>query len=289
VVLTIDNFLKECLVMRNFMVQRLLKYVGCFFCTVVCLANGEQVSFAGREDEEAVSHNAGKDCLTSGCHASGGWKRFSLGGTIYTDAEGTAAMADAQIEAVDANGITVNLTSDQIGNIYSAQSMTAPFTISVSYRGRMVKMPGAASGGGCNADNCHVVGSAGRVYISTADLDLTGMVTGINMESSSEIRYNSNSGSEMNKDWMVKYHGRESLSGLETDGAVVANAKASLSRNSRIKYRATTDSTGAFTFKKVKANEYTLKVTRKGYKVYRQPYEMKQKDVTPLEITLSKK
>ncbi|MDQ1273682.1 MAG: hypothetical protein QG591_2312, partial [Planctomycetota bacterium] len=68
-----------------------------------------------------------------------------------------------------------------------------------------------------------------------------------------------------------------------------ANAKASLSRNGRIKYRATTDSTGAFAFKKVKANEYTLKVTRKGYKVYRQPYEMKQKDVTPLEITLSKK
>jgi hypothetical protein len=205
------------------------------------------------------------------------------------DAEGTGAMADAQIEAVDAHGITVNLTSDQIGNIYSAQSMTAPFTISVSYQGRMVKMPGAASGGGCNADSCHVVGSAGRVYISTEDIDLTGMVTGADTGSSSEIRYNSNAGSETNKDWIVEYQGRKSSSAQETVGAVVANAKVSLSRNGRIKYRTTTDLLGVFTFKKVKANEYTLKVTRKGYKTYKQSYEMKQKDVTPLEITLNKK
>ena len=275
--------------MQDLMVQRLLKYVVCFFGAAVFLANGAQVSFAGGEDEEAVSHNAGKDCLTSGCHASGGWKRFSLGGTIYADSEGAAARASAQIKAVDANGITVNLTSDQIGNIYSAQSMAAPFTITVSYRGRMVKMPGAASSGGCNADGCHVVGSAGRVYISTEDLDLTGTVIGAGTGSSSEICYNSDAVSEMNKDWMVKYQGRESSSGQETDGTVVVNAKVSLSRKGHIKYRTTTDSTGAFTLKKVKANDYTLKVTRKGYKTYKQPYEMKQKDITPLEITLNKK
>lgn len=287
--------------MRDLIVQRLLKYVGCFFGAAVFLANGTQVSFAGeagrfhdksfnlKGNNKEVSHNAGKDCLTSGCHASGGWKRFSVGGTIYTDAEGTAAMAGAQIEAVDAHGVTVNLTSDQIGNFYSVQSMTAPFTITVSYRGRMVKMTGTASSGGCNADSCHVVGSEGRVYISTEDLDLTGLVTGTDTKSSSEIRYNSNAGSEMNNDQMVKYHGREFLSGQETDGAVIANAKASLSRNGNIKYRTTTDSSGVFTFKKVKANAYTLKVAKKGYKTYKQPFEMKQKDVTPLEITLSKK
>ncbi len=99
--------------MSNATVRRLLKYVACFFCASVFLTNMAQVSFAGREDEEAVSHNAGKDCLTGGCHASGGWKRFSLGGTIYTDTEGTNAKAGVQITAVDANGITVNLTSDQ--------------------------------------------------------------------------------------------------------------------------------------------------------------------------------
>jgi len=60
----------------------------------------------------------------------------------------------------------------------------------------------------------------------------------------------------------------------------VANAKVSLSLKGRIKYRTTTDSTGAFTLNKVKANEYTLKVTRKGYKAYKQSYEMEQKDVS---------
>lgn len=209
---------------------------------------------------------------------------FPWGGTIYTDAEGAGAMAGAQTEVVDAHGVTVNLTSDQIGNFYLAQSMTAPFTISISYRGRMVKMPDTASSGGC-----HVVGSAGRVFISTKDLNLTGTVTGVDTGSSSEIRYNSDAGYEKIEDCIAKYHGLESLSGQETVGATVANAKVSLSKKGRIKYRATTDSTGAFTLKKVKANEYTLKITRKGYKTYKQPYEMKQKDVTPLEITLNKK
>ncbi|MFN3533233.1 MAG: carboxypeptidase-like regulatory domain-containing protein, partial [Candidatus Brocadia sp.] len=181
----------------------------------------------------------------------------------------------AQIKVVDANGITVNLTSDQIGNFYSAQGMTAPFMISVSYRGRKVKMPGVASGGGCNADSCHVVDSVGRVYISTEDLDLTGTVI--------------EAGNEKINERMVEYNDRESLSDLETDSAVIANAKVSLSRKGHIKYRAITDSTGAFTLKKVKANEYTLKVTKKGYKAYKQPYEMRQKDVSPLEVTLKKK
>ncbi|GAN35049.1 MAG: unknown heme protein [Candidatus Brocadia sinica] len=244
--------------MCDFSVQRLLKYVVCFFVAAVFLITGAQVSFAGGRDEDAVSHNAGKDCLTSGCHASGGWKRFSLGGTIYTDSDGTDARAGAHINVMDANGIIVTLTSDQLGNFYSAQSMTAPFLISVSYRGRMVKMPGAASGGGCNADGCHVVGLAGRVSISTKDLDLAGTVTGADYKSS-------------------------------TDGTVLANAKVSLSRKGRIKYRTTTDSAGAFTLKSVKANEYTLKVTRKGYKTYKQSYEMKQKDVASLEVMLNKK
>lgn len=274
--------------MNDSMDQRFMKYVVCFFCSAVFLINVVAASFASGDDE-AVSHNAGKDCLISGCHSSGGWKRFSIGGTIYTDAEGAATRAGAQIKVVDANGITVNLTSDQIGNFYSTQSMTAPFLITVSYRGRKVRMPGAASGGGCNAGGCHVVGSAGRVYISTEDIDLTGTVIGDDLGISSEMRYDGDVVYEKNGDWMVKYNDRESSSDRETDAAVIVNAKVSLSRKGHIKYKTTTDSTGAFTLKKVKANDYTLKVTKKGYKTYKQSYEMKQKDVLPLEITLRKK
>ncbi len=231
----------------------------CFFGAVVFLANETLASFANGKDEEAVSHNAGKDCLTSGCHASGGWKRFYLGGTIYTDAEGATGRTGAQVKAVDANGVTVNLTADRLGNIFSAQSTTAPFTISVSYRGRKVKMPGTAASGGCSADGCHVVGSAGKVYVSTKDLDLSGTVTGTDTGNSPETSFNK-----------IK---------------VIPGVKVSLSLKGRIKYRTTTDSTGAFTL----TNEYTLKVARKGYKAYKQSYEMKQKDVSSLEITLSKK
>lgn len=241
-----------------------MEVVVCFFCVAVFSVSEPLASFAGREDEASVSHNAGKDCLTSDCHAAGGWKLFSLGGTIYTDSEGAAARVGAQVKVVDANNVTVNLTSDQAGNIYLAQSITGPFTVSVSHRGRTVKMPGAASGG-CNANGCHTAGSVGRVYISTKDLDLTGTVVEADTGSSSEIRYR------------------------ETNGALIARAKIRLSRNGQITYSTTTDATGAFTLKKVKANDYVLKVARKGYKTYAQPYEMKQKDVLPLEISLVRK
>ena len=43
----------------------------------------------GEDDDE--SHNAGRNCLTSGCHSGSGEEHFSIGGTIYTDAGGTDA------------------------------------------------------------------------------------------------------------------------------------------------------------------------------------------------------
>ncbi len=364
---------------RNFIIKGLLKYVVCLLGITMFLAGETHVSLADSnkdgfflnghqkdddgegddddedgEDEDEGSHNAGKNCLTSGCHAAGGEKRFYLGGTIYTDADGVAARVGAQVKVVDANGVTVTLTSDPLGNIYSSKGMTSPFTITVSYQGRMVKMLDTASGGGCNADGCHVAGSAGRVYISTKDLDLTGTVTEAQTDGSSEISYdgdikaildakcvtchksggtksdvplttyaevtasrlvtpgsedsllirklnknlsegtmwtnlNSDSEYEKIKDWIVKYNAQESSPDQGTAGVAVAGARVSLSLKGKIKYKTTTDSTGAFTLKKVKANEYTLKAIKKGYRLHKQSYEMKQKDVAPLEITLEEK
>ena len=71
--------------------------------------------------------------------------------------------------------------------------------------------------------------------------------------------------------------------------AAISGAKLKLSKNGRIKYRTTTDSTGAFVLEKVKAGEYTLKISKKGYKLYTQTYQMNQSNVASLEITLSKK
>ncbi|MCF6152810.1 MAG: carboxypeptidase regulatory-like domain-containing protein [Candidatus Kuenenia stuttgartiensis] len=142
------------------------------------------------EDED--SHNAGRNCLTSGCHTGGREHTFSIGGTIYDDAEGSNARKSAKIKITDANGQKVRLRSDQLGNFYSEKDLTAPFTISVSYRGRTVSMPTGAENGGCNADGCHTTEAEGRVFINTNDLDLAGMVTSNdNGGNSSEISYES--------------------------------------------------------------------------------------------------
>ncbi len=216
-------------------------------------------------------------------------------------------------------------------------------------------MPSEASGGGCNADGCHVSGYAGRVFISTNDLDLTGTVTESSSDGgSSEISYNSdikaildakcvschqsggaksdvplttyaevtntklvtpgsadsllirklnkdlsegtmwvnlNSTSEYNKikDWIVVYNAQEYSSSQGSAGAAISDAKVKLSKNGRIKYKTTTDSTGTFVLEKVKAGEYTLKVFKKGYKRHTQSYQMNQSNVASLEITLDKK
>ena len=307
------------------------------------------------DDDDEGSHNAGKNCLTSGCHSGNGEEPFSIGGTIYTDADGTDVRVGAKIKVVDANGRTTTLTSDQLGNFHTGRNMEAPFTITASYKGRKVKMSGDASAGGCNADGCHASGSStGRVFISTNDLDLTGTVYVSGTGGSSEISYNSdiksildtkcischqsggvkgdvplttyaevtdsklvtpgsedsllikklnkdldegtmweylNSTSEYNtiKDWIIVYNAQETSSSKGSAGTAISGARVRLSQNGRIKYRTTTDSTGAFTLKKVKAGKYALKISKKGYKPYTRTYRMNQSNITSLEITLNKK
>ena len=91
------------------------------------------------------------------------------------------------------------------------------------------------------------------------------------------------------KDWIVVYNVQESSSSQGSAGAGISGAKVKLSKNGRIKYRTTTDSTGAFVLGKVKAGEYTLKISKKGYKRHTQTYQMNQSNVASLEITLDKK
>ncbi len=373
--------------MRNLIIKGFLEYAICFLGIILFLIGGTRASFAdkvgdesskefskrydnsggesegeggGKEDGKGGegdegSHNAGRNCLTSGCHSGSGEEHFSIGGTIYTDADGPEVRVGAKIKVIDTNGRTTTLTSDQLGNFHTGRSMEAPFTITASYQGREVKMPSEASGGGCNADGCHVSGNAGRVFISTNDLDLTGTVTESSSdEGSSEISYNSdikaildakcvschqsggvkrdvplttyaevtnsrlvtpgsadsllirklnkdlsegtmwnnlNSTSEYDKikNWIVVYNAQESSSSQGSAGAAISGAKVRLSKNGRIKYRTTTDSTGAFVLGKVKAGEYTLKISKKGYKLYTQTYQMNQSNVASMEITLSKK
>ena len=67
---------------------------------------GEGVDDDEGGDDEG-NHNAGRNCLASGCHSGSGEHRFSIGGTIYTDADGTDARTGAKIKVIDTNGSTI--------------------------------------------------------------------------------------------------------------------------------------------------------------------------------------
>lgn len=99
-----------------------------------------------------------------------------------------------------------------------------------------------------------------------------------------------NNMSEYNKikDWIVLYNAQENSSNMAT-GVVVSGAKVQLIRNGRVRYRTTTNQTGAFVLRRVKAGEYKLRVSKKGYKTYMQPYQMKQINILPVDITVKKR
>lgn len=375
--------------MLNLIVERFFKYIICLIVITIFLMHGNKVSLADKvridndngffqrnndddegegdddsddddgEDEEEgdeETHNAGRNCLASGCHSNGKEHRFSIGGTIYTDADGTARRSGAEIKVTDATGNTAILRSDGLGNFYSEKYLKAPFAVSASYEGREVKMPIPAPDGGCNAESCHVVGVAGRVFISTNDLDLTGTVTEAASGSvSSEISYNgdiksildakciichssggiksdvplttytevtdprlvipgsvdslllrkvnknlsigtmwkylnSNSDYKKMKKWIVKYDAQEfSSSEVSSGGEAISEARVSLRQNGSVRYKAVTDAEGKFVMKAVKAGEYILKISKEGYKTYKQAYQMNQGNVIPLEITMKRK
>lgn len=354
--------------MRDLITKGFLKYIICLLGLTIFLSGGVVPSFAdkcrntnndfvrsddGDDDDDDGSHNAGKNCLNTGCHTAGGEKHFFVGGTIYSNPNGTETRVGAQVTVIGANNQRTVLTSDRLGNFYSKTPIQAPLTMSVSYLGRDVMMSSTATHGGCNNNSCHVVGTGklGRVFITTTDLDLTGTVAEAN--GNSGISYNGNikailnakcivchkaggtkgdvplttyaevtiprlvtpgsedslfirklnkglsegtmwqyinNTSEYNeiKDWIVLYNAQENSSNLAT-GVVVSGAKVQLIRNGGVRYRTTTNQTGAFVLRRVKAGEYKLRVSMKGYKTYTQPYQMNQVNITPLDIVIKRR
>ena len=77
---------------------------------------------------------------------------------------------------------------------------------------------------GCNDKTCHVVGMAGKIFISTIDFNLISTVTDAGT------------------------------------GLMVYKTKVRLSENDRVEYRAITDPECRFAIKRVKVGEYTMEV-----------------------------
>ncbi len=122
--------------------------------------------FACRNAVAAVGnghHNPGMNCFAA-CHNHG----FTVAGTLYTTAAGTAPLAGATITVTDAAGRAVDIVSQSNGNFYTSAAVTFPVTAHAS-QCPSIQMMGAqvaATGAGCNQAGCHAAaGGAGRIHL----------------------------------------------------------------------------------------------------------------------------
>jgi hypothetical protein len=87
----------------------------------------------------------GQDCIT--CHDGSAAKRFTVAGTWLPQG--------ATVVLTDANGTTITLTTNQVGNFYTDAALAFPLTVRVNAE----TMPAAVTYGGCN--RCHGSGGGG--------------------------------------------------------------------------------------------------------------------------------
>jgi len=97
-------------------------------------------------------HRTGEDCL--GCHASmSGSRRWTVAGTLYSDASGSAAVSGATITVTDAGGATLRLVTHPNGNFYTTEAVELPLSMKASLCPDSAEMLSQATSGSCNS--CH--------------------------------------------------------------------------------------------------------------------------------------
>jgi hypothetical protein len=101
------------------------------------------------------SHNSGQECLR--CHATGQdpLLRWTIAGTLWSDAFGVTPKPGATVTVVDAKGVTVQMVTDVDGNFYTLQPVTFPISATASGCPSTRSMVQKVSSGGCNAVGCH--------------------------------------------------------------------------------------------------------------------------------------
>jgi len=105
-------------------------------------------------------HKAGQNCLN--CHATmSASRRWTVAGTLYSDAQGSSALSGATITVTDSNGTVIKLVSHSNGNFYTNKTVTFPLSISASKCPDTQVMEDPLTEGGCNG--CHTSGS--RIHL----------------------------------------------------------------------------------------------------------------------------
>lgn len=106
----------------------------------------------------SASMNPGMAC--NACHKSGGeGPNFSVAGTVYPSGHepdkcnSGAGAAGARVVIVGADGQTLTLTPNSVGNFSSRTAIKLPYQAKVTYQGRERLMLTAQTSGDCNS--CH--------------------------------------------------------------------------------------------------------------------------------------
>ena len=113
------------------------------------------------------THNAGENCLSSSCHASGGdGPTFSAAGTIYNSSNGAQTRATIKFFVANTNTLITETETDNSGNFYTTTDMSQHFNgngVSPEVTGPSggVSSMSSAASGACNASGCH--GSSNRI------------------------------------------------------------------------------------------------------------------------------
>lgn len=112
---------------------------------------------------------SGKDCIVAGCHLD--TRPWAFGGTLYTDAAGTARTANAEIRITGPDGkVYASTYSDVDGNFWfetGTPTVPAGSRVGVRTAGAMMDMGGVVGGAqvGCQSTACHGAGNPGKVYV----------------------------------------------------------------------------------------------------------------------------
>jgi hypothetical protein len=96
----------------------------------------------------------GEDCLS--CH--GGqtvFRRWTVAGTLYPEpyVPGSAGIEGAHVQLTDANGRTITLLTNRVGNFYTAEALAFPVRVCATRGGATSCMEEPLTSGSCNV--CH--------------------------------------------------------------------------------------------------------------------------------------
>jgi hypothetical protein len=112
----------------------------------------------------------GDNCLR--CHQANsavGAPEWTAAGTVFPvhDAPTMDGVEGAMLSITDATGHTVSLVTNEVGNFYTDEPLTAPLHVALELAGERIEMPVPAPAGSCNA--CHskspVGGPRGRIFV----------------------------------------------------------------------------------------------------------------------------